>query len=312
MLETTSIAASYSTPSEADSGTFRRVNDTLLNIGGPIRITDYGGSGRLLLLVHGLGGSTENWDVVGPDFAKLGHSIALDLVGFGDSDPWDRRASVEDNARLLAEVTQLLGYEKATLVGNSMGGLISIIAATEHAERVERLVLVNPALPVSRRHPPDLEVLTKLLGPLVPGVGVPAFKAYRAAHSPEEETTETLRMITVDPSTVSDWAKDRLTEANRRRRGHDWAIPSFLEADRSIARYVLRPRRYRKLIHRVGAPTLLIHGAEDRLVSVDSARWAASERPCWDYAEMDDVGHVPMLEASERFMSVVTGWLEGS
>lgn len=288
------------------------MNDTLLDIGGPVRITDYGGEGSLLLLVHGLGGSTENWDVTGPDLSESGHAVAIDLIGFGDSEPGDRRPSVEDNARLVAEVIQLLGYEKATLIGNSMGGLVSIIAAVEHSARVERIVLVNPALPVSRRHPPDLEVLTKLLGPLVPGIGVPAFKAYRAAHSPEEETAETLRMITADPSTVSDWAKERLTDANRRRRGRDWVIPAFLEADRSIARYVLRPRRYRKLIHRVGAPTLLIHGAKDRLVSVDSARWAAAERPCWTYVEMDDIGHVPMLEASDLFVSVVSEWLKES
>jgi pimeloyl-ACP methyl ester carboxylesterase len=286
------------------------VNDTLLNIGGPVRITDYGGEGPLLLLIHGLGGSTENWDMVGPALSHSGHAVAIDLIGFGDSEPGDRRPSVEENAGLIAEVIQLLGCENATLIGNSMGGLVSIIAAAEHSARVERLVLVNPALPVSRRHPPDLEVLTKLLGPLVPGIGVPAFKAYRASHSPEEETTETLRMITADPSTVSDAAKGRLTEANRRRRGQDWVIPAFLEADRSIARYVLRPRRYRKLIHRIGAPTLLIHGAEDRLVSVDSARWAASERPCWTYAEMEDVGHVPMLEASDQFLSIVSEWLE--
>jgi len=237
--------------------------------------------------------------------------VAIDLIGFGDSEPGDRRPSVEENARLVAEVIQLLGYDNATLVGNSMGGLVSIIAATEHSARVERIVLVNPALPVSRRHPPDFEVLTKLLGPLVPGIGVPVFKAYRAAHSPEEETTETLRMITADPSTVSDWAKERLTGANRRRRGQDWVIPAFLEADRSIARYVLRPRRYRKLIHRVGAPTLLIHGAKDRLVSVDSARWAASERPCWEYVEMENVGHVPMIEAPDRFVSAVSEWYKG-
>ena len=46
------------------------MNDTLLDIGGPVRITDYGGAGSLLLLLHGLGGSTENWDAVGPDLSN--------------------------------------------------------------------------------------------------------------------------------------------------------------------------------------------------------------------------------------------------
>jgi pimeloyl-ACP methyl ester carboxylesterase len=236
--------------------------------------------------------------------------LAIDLIGFGDSEPGDRRPSVDDNAQLVAEVIQVFGYDAATLVGNSMGGLISMITAVEHATRVDRLVLVNPALPVSRRRPPDLEVLTKLIGPLVPGIGVPAFRVYRAAHSPEEETAETLRMITADPGTVPVWARERLTEANRRRRGRDWAIPAFLEADRSIARYVLRPRRFRRMIHRIGTPTLLVHGSADRLVSVDSARWAAAERPDWTYEEMDGVGHVPMLEAADQFAATVNRWLE--
>jgi pimeloyl-ACP methyl ester carboxylesterase len=282
----------------------------MLDIGGPIRVTEYGGDGPLILLIHGLGGSTENWDVTGPLLTRSGHVAAVDLAGFGESVPGDRRPSVEDNALLVAEVVDALGFETAVLVGNSMGGLVSMITAVEHAQRVDRLVLVNPALPVSRRHPPDLEVLTKLIGPLVPGIGVPAFRIYRAAHSPEEETAETLRMVASDPETVPAWAQERLTEANRRRRGHEWAIPSFLEADRSIARYVLRPRRFKRLIHKISAPTLLIHGSEDRLVSVDSARWAADQRPDWTYEEMEGVGHIPMLEAAEWFAELVADWLE--
>jgi pimeloyl-ACP methyl ester carboxylesterase len=282
----------------------------MLDVRGPVRVAEYGGSGPLILLVHGLGGSTENWDVAGPLLTASGRVLAIDLIGFGDSEPGDRRPSVDDNAQLVAEVIQVFGYDAATLVGNSMGGLISMITAVEHATRVDRLVLVNPALPVSRRRPPDLEVLTKLIGPLVPGIGVPAFRVYRAAHSPEEETAETLRMITADPGTVPVWARERLTEANRRRRGRDWAIPAFLEADRSIARYVLRPRRFRRMIHRIGTPTLLVHGSADRLVSVDSARWAAAERPDWTYEEMDGVGHVPMLEAADQFAATVNRWLE--
>ena len=79
----------------------------------------------------------------GPLLADSGRVIAVDLIGFGDSEPGDRRPSVEDNARLVAEVIQLFGYDTATLVGNSMGGLISMITAVEHAARVDRLVLEN-------------------------------------------------------------------------------------------------------------------------------------------------------------------------
>jgi len=286
------------------------VHHTMIDIGGPVRIADFGGEGPLLLLVHGIGGSTENWDAAGPLLTDAGHVVAVDLIGFGDSEPAGRTPGVEDNALLVVEVIRHLGYDSATLVGNSMGGLISMIAAVARPEVIDGLVLVDPALPVSRRRPPDLEVLTKLIGPLLPGIGAQAFRIYRASHSPEEETAETLRMVTADPNTVPVATRERLTEANRRRRDSDWAIPAFLDADRSIAAYILRPRRFKNLVHRVAVPTLLIHGSEDRLVSVDSARWAAKQRPDWTFVEMDGIGHVPMLEAPEAFAAIVTGWLD--
>ena len=281
---------------------------TTIDTNGPVSFLDHGGSGKLIVCVHGLEGSAYNWNLIAPELAETHRVVAPDLSGFGYTPPGERGSTVEANTEVVAAVIREYGDE-ALLIGNSMGGLISMITAVEHANHVDRLVLINPALPVSRRRPPDLEVLTKLIGPLVPGIGVPAFRVYRAAHSPEEETTETLRMITADAETVPDWAKERLTETNRLRRDRAWAIPAFLEADRSIARYVLRPRRFARLIHRIGAPTLLVHGSEDRLVSVDSARWAAQQRPDWTYVEMEGVGHVPMLEAADEFAAVTTDWL---
>ena len=159
-------------PSGPGTGSVVSVNDTMLDIGGPVRVTDYGGNGPLILLVHGIGGSTENWDAAGPLLTEAGHVVALDLIGFGDSEPLGRNPGVEDNALLVIEVIRELGYESATLIGNSMGGLIAMIAAVARPEVIDGIVLVDPALPISRHHPPDLEVLTKLLGPLVPGIGM--------------------------------------------------------------------------------------------------------------------------------------------
>ena len=69
----------------------RAVNSQMLDVGGPVRVAEYGGEGPLILLVHGLGGSTENWDVAGPLLATNGRVVAIDLIGFGDSEPGDRR-----------------------------------------------------------------------------------------------------------------------------------------------------------------------------------------------------------------------------
>ena len=282
----------------------------IVDLGTPVHIIDHGGSGQLMILVHGLEGSALNWAAVGPYLAKGFKVIAPDLAGFGITPPGSRGSSVEANARLVAELIEREGDGPAVVVGNSMGGLVSMLAAVEAPRLVDRLVLVDPALPVRSWRKTDPEVLLKLAGPLLPGVGSQLIRIYQATHSPEEHTKESIAMITAHPEAVPPVVWESQLEMHRIRRSLDWAIPAFRDADRSISRYVLNRPRFRKLLHRVSAPTLLIHGEEDRLVSLDSARWALQERPDWDSVIFAEVGHVPMLEVPERFVAAVEDWLE--
>lgn len=263
-----------------------------------------------MILVHGLEGSALNWAAVGPYLAKGRKVIAPDLAGFGITPPGARGSSVEANARLVGELIEREGNGPAIVVGNSMGGLVSMMATVEAPHLVDRLVLVDSALPVRSWRKTDPEVLLKLAGPLLPGVGSQLIRLYQATHSPEEHTKESIAMITAHPESVPPVVWESQLEMHRIRRSLDWAIPAFRDADRSISRYVLNRSRFRKLLHRVSAPTLLIHGAEDRLVSLDSAHWALEERPDWDAVIFEDVGHVPMLEVPEDFVEAVEDWLE--
>ena len=281
-----------------------------IDIEGPVRIVDYGGEGPLIMLLHGLAGSSENWDACGGDLTGLGRVVAVDLLGSGETPPEGREVTIEHNAALVARVIDDLGGPSATLVGHSMSGLVAMVTAVEYPDRVDRIVLVNPALPLHYRHLPDLEVLAKLLGPIIPVLGPMALHLYRAGKSPRREVEETLRMNCVDIETIPAEVRETIVDEASRRRRQTWAVPAFVDADRSVAGYVLRPSRFHKLMHRVSQPTLLIHGSEDRLVSTGSARWAAAQRPDWDFSEIEGVGHVPMLEAPEAFVDVVGGWLE--
>ena len=157
--------------------------------------------------------------------------------------------------------------------------------------------------------PPDPEVLIKLLSPLVPVLGPLGVRLYRATTTPRQAVDEALRMNCVDVDSIPEMAREAIVENAISRRGDAWAIRAFIDADRSVAGYALRPSRLRRLMHRVSQPTLLIHGTEDRLVASGSARWAAAQRPDWDYVEIDGVGHLPMLEAPDAFVDVVRGWL---
>jgi len=283
----------------------------VVDLGFPVHIVDHGGEGPPVLLVHGLGGAAANWITVGDRLAASGrHVLAPDLAGFGITPPGPEGSSVEANADLLTALVDWLGEGPATLVGNSMGGLVAMLTATRAPGHVAGLVLVDPALPLPPFRPPDPQVALKLLGPLLPGLGGPAMRAYRAVRSPEAETRETLTMCTADPATVPPEAIAALAETNRLRRGLAWTVPAFVEADRSIARWVFNRGRFRELLHRVDRPTLLLHGSEDRLVSLASAEWAAVERPDWELVVLDGVGHLPMLEDTDRFLDVVVSWLD--
>jgi pimeloyl-ACP methyl ester carboxylesterase len=83
-----------------------------------------------------------------------------------------------------------------------------------------------------------------------------------------------------------------------------------LQAARSLVGVVAQRRRYLEMVRAVRAPTLLVHGARDRLVTRASADLLARERPDWRLEVFEDAGHTPQLEAADRFVDVVTSWMD--
>jgi pimeloyl-ACP methyl ester carboxylesterase len=70
------------------------------------------------------------------------------------------------------------------------------------------------------------------------------------------------------------------------------------------------PRRYRALVQHVRQPALVIHGAQDPLISLASVREAASQHENWKLVVFPDLGHVPQMEAPDRWLAVVEEWLD--
>lgn len=281
----------------------------IVDLGGPVHLVDHGGEGRLLLLVHGLEGSHLNWMVVAPALAERRRVIAPDLRGFGLTPPGERGSSVEANADLVAELARKYGDGPATVVGNSMGGLVAMLAATRHPDVVDRLVLVNPALAPTNRMLIHPEVLLKLGGPAIPTVGPRLVELYQRTHTPERHSMQSFAFVCADPESVDPAVVAASLEMTKLRRTMPWAVAGFSEAARSIARYTLGRRRFSDLVHRVSQPTLMIHGGRDRLVPIESAHAVAAMRPDWELSVWDDVGHVPMIEDPDRFTAEVLGFL---
>lgn len=106
------------------------------------------------VLVHGLGGSLANWEPLWPYLEPLGRVLTPDLAGFGRTEAGADRSAVSDNVDLLRHYLDRVDATNVVLVGNSMGGMIALLLAAAGDPRVERLVLVDPVLPLGVRDRP--------------------------------------------------------------------------------------------------------------------------------------------------------------
>jgi pimeloyl-ACP methyl ester carboxylesterase len=280
---------------------------TTIDAGGKVSVLDHGGSGPLIVCVHGLEGSAYNWNLVAPHLAETHRVVAPDLSGFGYTDPLDDGSTVERNAQLVADVIDYYGGP-AILVGNSMGGLISILTAERHPDKVSRVVLIDPAAPVFSWATVVPSAVVRLSVPLIPFFGPRLIEAYKQKIPPEAAVHEALEFVTADISRIAPSVYDAALEIAQLRRLQPWATDALIQATNSIAPYVLRKGRFAGLIHKLGQPTLLVHGTRDELIHVEAAMWMSLQRPDWTVAYLEDVGHVPMLEVPDRFLSVFDAW----
>ncbi|SFU01800.1 Pimeloyl-ACP methyl ester carboxylesterase [Geodermatophilus amargosae] len=284
-----------------------------LDLGGPVHVVDYGGAdgGPAVVLVHGLGGSHGNWDLLAPLLTPTCRVWAVDLPGFGRSEPGERRATVPANVEVVQRFLREVVGEPVVLVGNSMGGMISLFTAAAAPDLVHGLVLLDPALPGGRRRLDPLVAATFALYAL-PGLGERFLALRRARSTPLTRVRAMLELVGVDPDELPAPVVDRAVTLLEQREDVAGMDRAFLTAARSLLRILLDPRRYRSAMDRVAAPVLLVHGDRDRLVPVSAAREVAQARPAWRYEELSAVGHVPQLQVPDRLAALVLSWMRES
>ena len=278
------------------------------DIDGPVHYLDYGGNGRSVVMLHGLGGSHLNWDRIGPGLAADHAAYALDLRGFGLTPLDGNTASMENQVDLAATFIRNVAGGTATVFGNSMGGTIAMLLAAKHPDLVEGLVLFGPGLPPQSHRAFSRQNLRFLGMPLLPGLGEAAMKRYADSASPAERIEFMMRKMTADPHRIDDYTRESLTEMLRLRDDMEWAPVAYCQALRSISAVLTKRGSFRKTIHKIAAPTLIIHGMLDDTVPFESGEWLAKERPDWKFAPLMDCGHVPQLELPKRSLDVFRKW----
>ncbi len=290
------------------------------DLDGPVHWIEFGagqesgeGPGRdepPVVFVHGLGGSHLNWCLIGSQLAANRRVVALDLHGFGLTPGARYTSTVQRNARLLDRFVREITGTPVILVGNSMGGLISILQAASAPDTVQGLVLIDPALPLPRRAP-DRQVGSQFLMYALPGLGELYVRRVLARTPPQLAVQRVVELCFADPSRIDPamLTASIALAAERQSQGTRARDQALLAASRSLMRVVSLRRRYWEMMASVRVPVLLIGGEADRLVPVASIRRAAARNPRWETVILPGVGHTPQLEVPDTVIGTLRDWL---
>jgi pimeloyl-ACP methyl ester carboxylesterase len=272
---------------------------------------DFGGSGELIVLVHGLGGSTTNWIAVADGLARHGRVLAIDLPGFGLSPPGlDYRLETHREA-----IENFIEFEGApvTLIGNSTGGLLSQMVAAHRPDLVDRLVLVAPAtppvLPDPRFHWPTA---IRLALQAMPGVGATYGRRFINSHTPEELVRLSMEMITHKRGRVPVAVIEASIDMARIRKELPWSAEATARTATSIAAFYANRAEYIRMIRSISAPTLVVQGVSDHIVSPTAVERVCGLRPDWTLVQMLDTGHTPQMDAPLRFLTEIDLWMSAT
>ena len=282
-----------------------------VDLDGPVHYLDYGGpaGAPVIVAVHGLEGCAVNWSAVAPLLADRYRVVAPDLAGHGFTRSAGRGVDVSSNQVLLHRFIEAVAGTPVILMGNSMGGMISLSEAATAPGAVAGLILLDPALPFMPVRP-DPSVVGMFLINMIPGLSQRMISR-RRRFSPDELVAGVLATVCADPSRVSPVVVGQHVEVARRRFGFTEADREFTLAARSVvsAAGYITGRAYRRAIDSVQCPVLVLHGTLDRLIPVAAARLVARAHPAWSLVVLPGVGHVPQLEAPQECATEIREWL---
>lgn len=256
------------------------------------------GSGPPVVFIHGLSGSWQNWLEQLPVFARDHRVIAFDLPGFGASEMPSEKISISGYAHWVETLLDQLAVGSTAVVGNSMGGFIGAELAIQHPARVERLVLISAAgLTIEHQLPsPVLTALRTLDNQLTMYTGWLASRSEALTRRPRSRGL-IFGIVAHRP--------DRLPGPLVAEQVRGSGKPGFVPALEALTDYPIRDR-----LGEIACPTLIVWGAEDKLVPARDADEFARLIPNARKVVWAQTGHVAMLERPEAFNRLVAAFLD--
>ncbi|HEY8582283.1 MAG TPA: alpha/beta hydrolase [Capillimicrobium sp.] len=273
--------------------------------GAPVNVVELAPPGvedpEAIVFIHGHSGSWQNWLEQLPVLARRFRVIAMDLPGFGQSPMPREPVTISGYAKIVEELLDRLDVSAAAVVGNSMGGFVGAELAICFPPRVERLVLVSAAGLATRYIGFPLKVMDRFGEPVLTRVGpllAPVEERARAMAARPGLRRAGFLLLSPHPERLD----PRLFYENVMASGRK---PAAGIAAAEIARYDFRDR-----LQEIACPTLVVWGDRDRVVPPSSADEFERLIPDARKVVFDDCGHVPMMEAPERFNLLLEDFLD--
>ncbi|TVQ44326.1 MAG: alpha/beta fold hydrolase [Gammaproteobacteria bacterium] len=253
------------------------------------------GRGPVVVLIHGLGGSSRNFSPIADELAHSHRVIAIDRPGSGySSRPPARSRALADQASVIATLLDQLDIESAIVVGHSLGGAVALALALDHPRTVSRLVLLAPATtPVELEAPLDSPMLERrwFQQLLAWTIAVPASRhfaddtlarVFQPQPVPEDFATTDGGLLARRPGQILSTIGDLL------------ALNAGLEHYRS---------RYAQL----GVPVRVIYGKEDAILEPEVHLGALQNVPMVSIERLPGVGHMVAHARPERVLALIKG-----
>jgi pimeloyl-ACP methyl ester carboxylesterase len=253
------------------------------------------GEGEPIVFVHGISGCWQNWLENLPHFARTHRAIALDLPGFGASPTPSWPIEMPAYGQLLHDFCEKLGVSGATVVGNSMGGLIAIDAFTATPGRFDRLVLVSAAGIINTWRPQPRATATAWAWKhFSPGF---ADRGRQIVNRPLAREIVFRPFMRFPSQLGAELLFEQLENGLRQADGFGEALQGAIVHD-------IRDR-----FGEIEQPTMVVAGLSDRVIPVAAAISYHRRIPGSRLEIFERTGHVPQLERPLRFNALLDDFL---
>jgi pimeloyl-ACP methyl ester carboxylesterase len=236
-----------------------------------------------VILLHGLGGQSANWAFNIPALAANYHVIAPDQIGFGKSDRLMIKYRVGTYVDFLDKFMSELKIEKASLVGNSLGGWVAALTAIKYPNRVEKLVLADAA----GLKPPEIDLA----------------QIYSLNYSTRDEVRQLVKLVFFNQAIFGSDLFIEQSLALRIAANDGYTINSLIESIKRNEDF-LNGR-----LGEVKKPTLVVWGKQDGLLKLADGEQFKREITGSELVVFDQCGHVPMVEKAADFNKAVLAFL---